>query len=178
MGKWLVRIDVGGTFTDGWACTPEGEEIRCKVLSSGIIRSRVTQLDGDWIVCERPLSAHSRGLEGFSLKSGGLVLNSDPLKGRLKIDRSTLLGETLELVSGEDAPLVAARILTGTAVGETFPEMDLRVATTRGTNALLEGKGEPVTLITNRGFESLLEIRDQRRPDLFELAPVPKIPCD
>ncbi|MDB4745440.1 5-oxoprolinase, partial [bacterium] len=147
MGKWLVRIDVGGTFTDGWARSPEGDEIRCKVLSSGIIRTRVAGLDGDWIDCGRPLSRHSIGLEGFTLKSGGLVLDCNPLEGRLKLDRSASIGETLELVSGEDAPLVAARILTGTAVGKTFPEMDLRVATTRGTNALLEGKGEPVTLI-------------------------------
>ena len=176
MGKWLVCIDVGGTFTDGWARSPVGDEIRCKVLSSGIIRTRVAGLDGNWIDCERPLSGHATGLEGFTLKSGGLVLDCNPLEGRLKLDRSSSIGETLELVSGEDAPLVAARILTGTAVGKTFPQMDLRVATTRGTNALLEGKGEPVTLITNQGFESLLEIRDQRRPDLFELAPAPRIP--
>jgi len=175
MGKWLVRIDVGGTFTDGWARSPKGDEIRCKILSSGVIRSRVQWIDDDWIVCERALSTHSSGLEGFILKTGGAVLESDPCEGRLKIDRQVDLGETIELLSGEDAPLVAVRILTATAIGATFPEMDLRVATTRGTNALLEGKGEPVTLITNQGFESLLEIRDQRRPDLFELAPAPKI---
>ena len=176
MGKWLVRIDAGGTFTDGWARSPEGDEIRCKILSSGIIRTRVVGLDGDWIDCERPLSGHSTGLEGFTLKSGGIILDCNPLEGRLKLDRSASLGETLELGTGEDAPLVAARILTGTGIGKTFPEMDLRVATTRGTNALLEGKGEPVILITNQGFESLLEIRDQRRPDLFELAPAPRTP--
>ncbi|MDA7881763.1 hydantoinase B/oxoprolinase family protein [Akkermansiaceae bacterium] len=176
MSEWLVRVDVGGTFTDGWACSPDGEELRCKVLSSGIIRSRVLAVEKDWIVCERPLSSHPSGLEGFQLKGGGMVLESRPSEARLKLDREFVVGETIELVSGEDAPLVAARLLTGTAVGRDFPAMELRAATTRGTNALLEGKGEPVTLITNQGFESLLEIRDQRRPDLFELAPAPSIP--
>ena len=75
-----------------------------------------------------------------------------------------------------DAAVVAARLLTGTAPGADFPRADLRVATTRGTNALLEGKGTPVDLYTSKGFESLLEVRDQRRPDLFELSPSLSVP--
>ena len=85
MGKWLVRIDVGGTFTDGWARSPEGDEIRCKVLSSGIIRTRVAGLDGDWVDCECPLSGHSAGLEGFTLKSGWIekVFTRGPARRRI-----------------------------------------------------------------------------------------------
>ncbi|MCH7227425.1 hydantoinase B/oxoprolinase family protein [Verrucomicrobiaceae bacterium E54] len=48
--------------------------------------------------------------------------------------------------------------------------MDFRVATTRGTNALLEHKGARVALFITSGFEDMPRIRDQRRADLFHLA--------
>jgi 5-oxoprolinase (ATP-hydrolysing) len=175
MSGWRIRIDVGGTFTDGWALTPVGEQIRCKVLSNGVIRTTVVGVDGDWLVCDRALSPHKRGLEGFRIGEAP-ILDSIPERGRLRVEGKFQIGEVIELSTGEDAPVVAARILTGTAPGESFPEGELRVATTRGTNALLEGKGSPVDLITTAGFESLLEVRDQRRPDLFELAPGQSIP--
>ena len=44
---WKVRVDTGGTFTDGWSRSPEGVEKRCKVLSSGILRTRVVGVLGD-----------------------------------------------------------------------------------------------------------------------------------
>ena len=175
MAAWRIRIDVGGTFTDGWALTPGGDQIRCKVLSSGVIRTTVVALDDGWVVCDRALSSHDRGLEGFRV---GLMVVSDsiPHRGRLRVDGNYRIGDIIELTTGEDAPVLAARILTGTAPGKDFPQGDLRVATTRGTNALLEGKGTPVDLFTTAGFESLLEVRDQRRPGLFELTPRQSIP--
>ncbi len=175
MAAWQIRIDVGGTFTDGWALTPSGSQIRCKVLSSGVLRTSVVAIEAGWLVCDRPLSHHDRGLEGF-LVDGIAVTDSIPKRGRIKIEGQFQLGQVIELFSGEDAPVVAARILTGTAPGQDFPTSDLRVATTRGTNALLEGKGTPVDLYTSKGFESLLEVRDQRRPDLFELSPSFSVP--
>ena len=176
MAAWQIRIDVGGTFTDGWALSPQGACLRCKLLSSGIIRTRVVSSQGGWVLCERPLSDHPSGLEGFETTDGQVVLESRPNEGKLRFETAIPAGTTLELTSGEDAAVVAARLLSGTAPGEHFPKCDLRVATTRGTNALLEGKGEPVDLITSVGFESLLEIRDQRRPHLFELSPSIAIP--
>ncbi|MEJ6643130.1 MAG: hydantoinase B/oxoprolinase family protein [Akkermansiaceae bacterium] len=122
------------------------------------------------------MSDHPSGLEGFETTDGQVVLESRPNEGKLRFETAIPAGTTLELTSGEDAAVVAARLLSGTAPGEHFPKCDLRVATTRGTNALLEGKGEPVDLITSVGFESLLEIRDQRRPHLFELSPSIAIP--
>ncbi len=46
---------------------------------------------------------------------------------------------------------------------------ELRLGTTVATNALLEGAGEPVLLLTNAGLEDLLRIGDQHRADLFAL---------
>jgi 5-oxoprolinase (ATP-hydrolysing) len=45
----------------------------------------------------------------------------------------------------------------------------VKMGTTVATNALLERKGAPVLLVTNRGFKDLLRIGNQARPKLFEL---------
>jgi 5-oxoprolinase (ATP-hydrolysing) len=45
----------------------------------------------------------------------------------------------------------------------------MRLATTRGTNALLERSGSPTALFITRGFGDLLTIGNQQRPDLFTL---------
>jgi len=65
------------------------------------------------------------------------------------------------------------------AIKEVFKELGIeydidkiewiRLGTTVGTNALLERKGEDVTFVVTKGFRDLLEIRDQRREDLFAL---------
>ena len=166
MNKWLLRTDTGGTFTDGWALNPNGEEHRCKVLSSGCVRAVVTEA-----VDEKTLRLS--GLEGYpdsfftswSLNGSRVERQEGDL---FFCESESSFGKVVELRTGEEAPVVAARILTGTRLNEEFPVMDFRVATTRGTNALLEGKGmEPVLFLT-KGFRDLPSIRDQRRPDLFE----------
>lgn len=151
MASWQIRIDVGGTFADGWALTPAGSQIRCKVLSSGGLRTSIVSIEDGWLGCDRPLSDHEQGLEGFSV-AGVLISESVPNLGKIKVEGQFYLGQIIELVSGEDAAVVAARLLTGTAPGSDFPRADLRVATTRGTNALLEGKGTPVDLYTSKGL--------------------------
>ncbi|MEO5582208.1 MAG: hydantoinase B/oxoprolinase family protein, partial [Saprospiraceae bacterium] len=47
--------------------------------------------------------------------------------------------------------------------------IELRVGTTRGTNAMLEHKGVRCIWITNKGFKDLLYIKTQQRPSLFQL---------
>lgn len=46
----------------------------------------------------------------------------------------------------------------------------IRMGTTVATNALLEHKGEPVVLAITAGFRDLLQIGDQSRSDIFDLA--------
>ncbi len=55
------------------------------------------------------------------------------------------------------------------ALGAAGP---VRHGTTVATNALLERRGARVALITNAGFEDLLRLRRQARPDLYALHPV------
>ncbi len=83
-------------------------------------------------------------------------------------------GTLLELTTGEEAPVLGARILTNTPPGHPFPPLSLRIATTRATNALLERKGSRVALFITRGFGDLLQIGDQRRSDLFALKHEPR----
>lgn len=45
----------------------------------------------------------------------------------------------------------------------------VRMGTTVATNALLERKGEPFVLLTTKGFQDVLEIGTQSRPELFNL---------
>ena len=78
-------------------------------------------------------------------------------------------GDRLEIVTGMEAPLVGAHLLTRTPLAANLPPIDLRLATTRGTNALLEKRGAAVALFVTEGFGDLLRIGDQTRPDLFAL---------
>ena len=177
---WKVRADTGGTFTDAWALTPSGEERRCKVLSDGSLVFRVTATDAEgWIDLGREVSFADGVLTGFEAEGAGTV-TADRENGRLVKLSGTVSGDRLVLRTGEEAPVLAARILTATPLSEQkLPPMDFRVATTRGTNALLERKGARTTLFVTAGFGDLPRIRDQRRERLFSLAqPGGEILCD
>jgi 5-oxoprolinase (ATP-hydrolysing) len=78
-------------------------------------------------------------------------------------------GTVFEVRSPEEAPVLAARLVTGTVPGAPLPPLAMRLATTRGTNALLTRGGGPVALFVTRGFGDLMEIGTQQRPDLFAL---------
>ena len=79
-------------------------------------------------------------------------------------------GATVELFTGEEAPVLATRLLTQTPLNRPFPPLEMRLGTTKGTNALLERKGGRVALLVTKGFKDLLQIGTQQRPDLFQLA--------
>jgi 5-oxoprolinase (ATP-hydrolysing) len=77
---------------------------------------------------------------------------------------------TIELFTGEEAPVLATRLLTQTPLHQPFPALEMRLGTTRGTNALLERAGGRVALLVTKGFKDLLKIGTQQRPNLFQLA--------
>jgi 5-oxoprolinase (ATP-hydrolysing) len=74
--------------------------------------------------------------------------------------------------SCDDAALAGIRHLIGLAPDAPIPtdriEM-VRMGTTVATNALLERRGAPTLLMVTPGFEDLLAIGNQARPDLFAL---------
>jgi 5-oxoprolinase (ATP-hydrolysing) len=181
MTAWRISADTGGTFTDAFAVDPQGRESRCKVLSSGVLRARVRpgpvpeqlHLDG---LPELPAGV----LRGFHACAGAEMRRVqvwDPAAGLVTLDAAfAVIPARLDLTTGEEAPVLAARLLTGTPGDEPLPPLDLRLATTRATNALLERKGSPVALFVTAGFGDLLRLGDQRRADLFALQHAPR-PC-
>jgi 5-oxoprolinase (ATP-hydrolysing) len=85
-------------------------------------------------------------------------------------------GNITRIQTGLEPPLVAAHQLTGIPLGQPLPEMDMRIATTRATNALLTRTGTPPVLFTTAGFEDIVHIGNQQRPDLFAVAIQKPIP--
>lgn len=170
--EWRLWIDTGGTFTDCFATDPAGELSRLKVLSSSRLRGRRRGGTGREVVLPLAVSGDDDLFRGYVVAEIG---SSDGVRvtashGELLTLERDLDAQELELVSPEEAPAFAARLLTRTRLGEHLPPSTLRLATTKGTNALLERAGDEVGLVVNRGFADLLEIGDQARPDLFALA--------
>ncbi|MEN8247950.1 MAG: hydantoinase B/oxoprolinase family protein [Bacteroidota bacterium] len=175
--KWLVSADTGGTFTDCIAESPEGKIIPVKVLSSGKISTRVLEVrDGHHLVLDLKNKINSNLFAGYtcefpSLEFESTILNHDHNNFTIEhaLPEGDINGRIILIYSGEEAPVLAARIATDTPLNKPLPVSQFRVGTTRGTNALLERKGSDTALIVSEGFKDLLEIGTQQRPDLFAL---------
>ena len=79
----------------------------------------------------------------------------------------------------EDAPLEGIRRLLSRFQGKEIPRGEpldtssiesIRMGTTVATNALLERKGEDIAMVVTKGFKDCLEIGNQSRPNIFDLA--------
>ncbi|HNV29991.1 MAG TPA: hydantoinase/oxoprolinase family protein, partial [Cyclobacteriaceae bacterium] len=68
------------------------------------------------------------------------------------------------------------RIITETGFGKSFPAIEMKLGSTRGTNALLERKGARAALLITKGFKDLLSIGTQQRSDLFALEIIKESP--
>ena len=179
---WQLWIDTGGTFTDCVAIDPAGSSRCVKVLSSGAVRATVVANGAGGLRLETPFDLP----EGFFVGYRAVPLGEGaPTRvEQWSADGTCRLGpaesgaatpafkpgRVLELLSPENAPILAARIATGRALSQPLPPCDLRLATTRGTNALLERAGSRTALFVTEGFADLLLIGDQARPDIFALA--------
>ncbi len=85
--------------------------------------------------------------------------------------------ETFKLRSNPRAP--ARVILEGLrrAVGQAVPPaLEVVHGSTVATNALLERKGARTAFVTTAGFEDLIAIGRQNRPELYNLTPCPREP--
>lgn len=190
MRKWQFAIDVGGTFTDCVARDPNGGIYIHKTLSSGKVKGRIDQqidastiIDvsriGDpadfWVGARVRLSEldqpeqWSATIAEFESDTGKLIFDA-PLPTTASVLQS------YEIDAGEEAPVLCIRYLLELPLGQKIPPVDLRLGTTRGTNALLERKGARTAFVTTKGFSDVLKIGNQDRPRLFDLdirKPVP-----
>jgi N-methylhydantoinase A/oxoprolinase/acetone carboxylase beta subunit len=83
--------------------------------------------------------------------------------------------ESFKLPSNPRAP--AQVILAGlerAVAGTPGGKVDVVHGSTVATNALLERKGARTAFVTTAGFEDLLEIARQNRPELYNLTPAPR----
>lgn len=96
----------------------------------------------------------------------------DLVKNRIHLQsplHKTFNEATFEITSNEEVPILAARLLTITPLNKKFPPLEMRLGSTRGTNAILERKGARTAFLVTQGFRDLLRIGNQQRPDLFAL---------
>ncbi|MFH0759191.1 MAG: hydantoinase B/oxoprolinase family protein [Bacteroidota bacterium] len=176
---YTLNIDTGGTFTDCIATTPDGSLVRRKVLSNSSLRGNISA----WISSGEILVSTNWDLTldllaGYTFR----ILNTehppvkirafDPLRRIITLEKSLpdhlqALRPLFEITAFEEAPVLCARLITLTPLDQSFPEMEIRLGSTKGTNALLEFKGARTALLVTRGFRDLLAIGNQQRPDIF-----------
>lgn len=185
-----VWVDVGGTFTDCFVVR-HGRRHAIKVLSSGRIRATVREVLGPTRLrfdlsdayLASPFWAGAKlrfpGRDGDSNmavdKDHGVpgktvtILSDHDGIFECSHPHHAAIGDVAELDAMIEAPVLAARLLLRAALSQPLPPVDVRLGTTRGTNALLTRRGARTALLTTAGFGDLLEIGEQDRPDLFTL---------
>jgi 5-oxoprolinase (ATP-hydrolysing) len=178
MSVWKIWIDTGGTFTDCIAYDPAGRLHRLKVLSSGVLRGTLIAARGPnqlftnirWPITQPIYRGYFVRLGNQSrqwqVESVDFAIGQISVRGKLPPCKP---GTLVEVTTHEEVPVFAARLLTGTRFPEPLPPLELKLGTTRGTNALLERKGASTAFLVTKGFRDLLAIGNQQRPDLFAL---------
>ena len=176
---YSLNIDTGGTFTDCIASTPDGRILRRKVLSSSslraniirVISSREIEISSNWGVTSDLFIGYSFRFLDSDLPPV-VVKQFSPLNNRMILepgipDHLQAQQSLFEITAHEEAPVLCARLITQTPLGQPFPEMEMRLGSTKGTNALLEYKGAPTAMLVTKGFRDLLAIGNQQRSDIF-----------
>ncbi len=181
MNSWHLYIDTGGTFTDCLACDPQGKWYRRKVLSNASLRGKIVSQPASGQICiEESWGLDRDILGGYLLNIHGIdherlqVRSYDPKMKVLTVDAPSdkdlaTAGHGFEISTGEEAPVLLARLLTATPLHQSLPPLVMYLGSTRGTNALLERKGAKTAIVVTKGFRDLLAIGTQQRPDIFAL---------
>jgi len=173
--QYEFSIDVGGTFTD---CIEHSTSTikRHKLLSSSHTLGKIKALAAEAIL--DPLRVDDP--VGFWVGTQLSVIDGDTKRtiiasdstGRLTLDSplpNSVIGQSYEIRAELSAPIIGIHHVLGIPLNESLPPINLRLGTTRGTNALLTRTGSKTALVTTVGFKDLLEIGNQNRPKLFEL---------
>jgi len=174
-------IDVGGTFTDCFGRMPGQPLAHLKLLSTGVIQGAAAPDSSAACLIDAARAADPAGIwTGFRLRlfdahhaAAAESTIVDSSAGRLMLSPALpappLPGQRYELSCDLEAPIVAIRYLLGLPLSKPLPEVQVRLGTTRGTNALLTRGGARTALVTTRGFGDILHIGYQNRPRLFDL---------
>ncbi|XZE18074.1 hydantoinase B/oxoprolinase family protein [Pirellulaceae bacterium SH449] len=180
-----VWCDVGGTFTDCIVALPDGRRISTKVLSHGVVQGRVIAQESPTVIAisgrQREPNQFWDGCSLNALSSSGECLGrAKCLRYREGVFHLDIplpnQSKLMELAPGIEAPVLATRLALGIPLAAPLPPLSIRLGTTRGTNALLTRRGEPVGLVITNGFADLLKIGYQERPDLFALNVKKRLP--
>jgi 5-oxoprolinase (ATP-hydrolysing) len=179
---WKFWIDVGGTFTDCIAENPAGHELTIKVLSSAITKNRWPGLSDKLAFMDESLSTEIVDFwRGYRLiwqddrgeQVGESRVNGTTAEGKIAFEECDIAARDnvayYELHSPEPSPIFAVRRLAQVRLDEPLPDLEMFLGTTRGTNALLTRRGAKTVFAVTAGFQDLLEIGEQDRPNLFEL---------
>jgi 5-oxoprolinase (ATP-hydrolysing) len=187
---WEFWIDVGGTFTDCFARSPDGNLRRWKLLSTGVTIGSVGEHSTAGAIIDSarrtdPAKFWTGAKLALRDTSGrvlaeSIIVEFDAGTGTIQLQPALsvppTVGQSYEISTGETSPVLGIRYLLGLPLGESFPAAQVRLGTTRGTNALITRRGARTAFITTRGFGDVLHIGYQNRPKLFELnirKPVP-----
>ena len=180
--RWEIGVDTGGTFTDCIATASGMPTRRAKVLSSSALRARVVGGCGGRLEVSLPLARTPEFacalLPGFRLGSNAgprvcavALSDAGALLLHCESEPGTNPHAFVDLVSPWEAPILATRVALERPGAMSLRDCRICIGTTRGTNALLEGETTPTLLVVNEGLEDILRIGDQRRLDIFALAP-------
>ncbi|MEA5428721.1 hydantoinase B/oxoprolinase family protein [Arcicella lustrica] len=178
--NYYISIDTGGTFTDCVASDSDGKQYRYKILSNSSLRGEIVsqinphtfQLKASWFLKRDILEGYTFTLLNHDFEAK--VVSFDVANNTLTLDHSlpvSLQNKVLSfaLTAFEEAPVLGARLITQTGLKEQFPAIQIRIGSTKGTNALLEMKGAKTAFFVTAGFKDLLIIGNQSRPDIFAL---------
>jgi 5-oxoprolinase (ATP-hydrolysing) len=177
-GSWDFWIDTGGTFTDCLGRDPSGNWHRAKVLSNSSLRATIVTAGVDWLKVQLSENYPEDFFAGFRIRFPNsdedvsvVGFNADESKLFVKgnLPEAISEGDLVVFQYEGEAPELGARLITRTPALIPLPPSRLRLATTRGTNALLERKGARTALFIDKGLRDLLRINTQQRPDLFAL---------
>ncbi|MCA9192356.1 MAG: hydantoinase B/oxoprolinase family protein [Planctomycetales bacterium] len=177
-------IDVGGTFTDCFLRNSQGQLLCSKTLSSGRLpiaceqRGKLQwfspQLVEDVTDFWKSSTLVAFDAQGHELGRLEIVASHEGVlqTSQLQVNSGPINcnpDTRFELLSGVEAPVLCVRRLLQVPLTQHLPKLQIRLGTTKGTNALLTQSGAPTALAITAGFEDLLLIGNQTRPDLFAL---------
>lgn len=167
------------------AVSPDGIITRAKVPSDGSLSATVRRRSGRRLEISPAarLELPDGFLDGWELCTHSVLGERTEASIDRQVGNTLLLSRVARIVEGAsirlvlrsttiDAPRLGIHLATKTPLRGLLPPIELRLSTTRGTNALLEGRGARVGVLVSAGLEGVVEIGDQTRDDLFARVPM------